>query len=322
MDGKTWRSIQPMPQNTDDRLLQQISQTQLSLHAHMPLTHQLAESERPNCACGCDCSQKLDMLIRAIEARMGRQQQESAAAVGVNQQIPGCEPQWVQDVLSPLVSEHTTLESVRPLLPAISATRTTGVSDGGDVLSGLLSAKRPSSELAALHMSKSRSRSNSGSSSLSSTNSAVRIMALNSRDSSPGGNQRHQGVSEASDHMSGTFAIGVVPPITGAKQCSSLANKCTQNVLPQQILPAKSCCESGSLSSSTIKGEQTSCCASGSGSVCACCKRNGWKPGDASMPDVDADGALACNCGCHKPLAECTDCIKDECEELLFGSSM
>ncbi|PIA17648.1 hypothetical protein COEREDRAFT_85920 [Coemansia reversa NRRL 1564] len=326
MVGKTWRPIQPMPQNKDERLLQSISQTQPSLHAHMPVTHQFAESERPNCACGCDCSQKLDMLIRAIEARMGRQQQESAAAMGVSRQISGSEPQWVQDVLSPLASERTTLESMRPLLPVISETRTMGVtsgSSGGDVSSASLSAKRPSSELAALQMSKSRSRSNS-SSSLSSTSSAVRIMALGSRGSSPGGDQRHRGASEASDHMSGTFAIGVVPPITGAKQCSSLTSKCigAQNVLPQQVLPVKSCCESEPLSSSISRGEQASCCASGSGSACACCKRSGWKPGDPSMPDVDSDGALACNCGCHKPLAECTDCIKDECEELLFASSI
>ncbi|KAJ2804703.1 hypothetical protein H4R20_002400, partial [Coemansia guatemalensis] len=323
VDDKTWRPIQPMPQNADGRLLQNNSQMQSPL----PLAQQPAEGERPNCACGCDCSQKLDMLIRAIETRIGQQQQASAAAATTaNQQIPGSEPQWVQDFLSPLASERTTLESMRPLLPAISATRSTGVpggGSGGDVSSAPSSAVRPGFELAAMQMSRSRSRSSS-SASLSSTNSAVRIMTLGSRGSSPGGAQRRQGASEASDHMPGAFATGVVPPITGAPQCSSLTSECpaSRDVLPQQVLPATSCCGGGPLSSSTSSGERTACCASGSSSTCACCRRSEWKPGDPSMPDVDADGALACNCGCHKPLAECTDCMEDECEELLLGSSI
>ncbi|KAJ2078963.1 copper-binding transcription factor [Coemansia sp. RSA 988] len=315
-----WQPIQSMPQNADGRLLQAIPQTQPLSHTQQP-----TESERPNCACGCDCSLKLDMLIRAIETRMGRQQQQEPAPA-MNQQLSGSEPQWVQDVLSPLASEHTTLESMRPLLPAISATRSTGMSAGGtgsDMSSAPSSAVRPAFELTATQMRRSRSRSSSGAS-LSSTNSAVRIMTLDSRDNSPGGVQRRRGASEASDHMSGTFATGVVPPITGAPQCSSLTSECltTQNVLPQQVLPATSCCGGRTLSSSTSSGEQTACCASGSGSTCACCRRGGWKPGDPSKPEVDVDGALACNCGCHKPFAECTDCIKDECEELLLGPSL
>ncbi|OMH84326.1 hypothetical protein AX774_g2157 [Zancudomyces culisetae] len=32
----------------------------------------------------------------------------------------------------------------------------------------------------------------------------------------------------------------------------------------------------------------------------------------------DADGAINCGCGCKKPIMECTDCVKDMCEEALL----
>ncbi|KAJ2878180.1 hypothetical protein IWW38_006387, partial [Coemansia aciculifera] len=50
-------------------------------------------------------------------------------------------------------------------------------------------------------------------------------------------------------------------------------------------------------------------------------RKRTWQPADPEHPEVDADGALACSCGCHKPYQECMDCLDDQCEQTLFGAA-
>ncbi|KAJ1958976.1 hypothetical protein GGI12_004580, partial [Dipsacomyces acuminosporus] len=53
---------------------------------------------KPDCKCGCDCSKKLDLLVQAIEARIGQ-------SVRPNTALPqeSADPdEWVESILSPL----------------------------------------------------------------------------------------------------------------------------------------------------------------------------------------------------------------------------
>ncbi|KAJ2547866.1 hypothetical protein EV175_005052, partial [Coemansia sp. RSA 1933] len=64
-------------------------------------------------------------------------------------------------------------------------------------------------------------------------------------------------------------------------------------------------------------GRSSSC--GGCGDKCSCCSANRrWQPRSQQDPAVDADGALECGCGCHKPFQECSDCVTDLCEGLLL----
>ncbi|KAJ2452458.1 copper-binding transcription factor [Coemansia sp. RSA 2336] len=228
------------------------------------------QAERPSCSCGCDCSKKLDMLIQAIEARIG---------LGPPLAPTRTEPEWVRSVLSPMTAgparartSHVRTPSVgsltRPLVPS-SAPQT---------------ARRTSFGQPQLPATQSRQRSVSASS------------ASTSGKEHPSTIRRQE-----------SFAAGVVPPATWQQPSlpTSVCGK-SQVSLPQQTLPTKSCCDGKE------RPANGKCAAHCSGD-CACCKQPKWVPGNAQNATVDADGALSCSCGCHKPFGECSDCIKDKC---------
>ncbi|KAI9501052.1 hypothetical protein BX070DRAFT_51476 [Coemansia spiralis] len=123
-------------------------------------------------------------------------------------------------------------------------------------------------------------------------------------------------------------------------------------VSPQQVLPVNSCCDKTPAaaypplpslpslkrfsSGAPIVGaaprklsqsgqhQRQRAAASGCGNNCSCsCSKNRkWMPGSKDRPQVDADGALACSCGCHKPFSECADCLEDLCDNMLLKSSI
>ncbi|KAJ1954342.1 copper-binding transcription factor, partial [Linderina pennispora] len=70
--------------------------------------------EKPDCKCGCDCGKKLELLIHAIEARIG---QPLASSSELNIHADDDPSEWVENVLG-------------PLSPAIRLTATTTSSGG------------------------------------------------------------------------------------------------------------------------------------------------------------------------------------------------
>ncbi|PVZ99353.1 hypothetical protein BB558_002472 [Smittium angustum] len=103
------------------------------------------------------------------------------------------------------------------------------------------------------------------------------------------------------------------------------------------------CCSKGSGSDGCCsKGSGSDgCCSKGSGSDGCCskesgsggCSSSGGDSGGCSSGNCgcssstknktkttfkDSDGAFHCGCGCKKPLRECTDCLDDFCEEIIF----
>ncbi|KAJ2851013.1 hypothetical protein IWW36_001440 [Coemansia brasiliensis] len=244
-------------------------------HQQQPATAgQAGHAERPSCSCGCDCSKKLDMLIQAIEARIGLGQ--PLAPVSARG-----EPEWVRSVLSPVTAaparartSHIRTPSVgsltRPLVPS-SAPQT---------------ARRTSFGQQPLPAIQNRQRSVSASSA-----------STSGKDHPTSAIQRQE-----------SFAAGVVPPVTWQQPAlpTSVCGKGQPSLQPQQTLPVKSCCD-GKARPSNGK------CAAHCSGDCACCKQPKWVPGNAGNATVDADGALSCSCGCHKPFGECSDCIKDKC---------
>ncbi|KAJ2377677.1 hypothetical protein IW150_001242, partial [Coemansia sp. RSA 2607] len=213
-------------------------------------------SDKPNCDCGCNCRQKLELLVQAIEARIGQ-----PLNIDVDGAHGSVDPEeWVESVLSPLSPAFS--------LDVHSAGESVGSSSVGSSL-GLFAA----------------------------------------------------GVLAPAAGVPG--CCGPKPPLTqdanaASSCCSSSAAgtpkvaSCCLPVAPQQILPAtKPCCDDAS--------EADACCGGEEG--CCCRKRRrtaSWRPGDPMNPEVDADGALACSCGCRKPFEECKDCLEDLCEEVLL----
>ncbi|KAJ2770156.1 copper-binding transcription factor [Coemansia nantahalensis] len=262
-------------------------------------------ANRPSCACGCQCSQKLDLLVRAIEARLG---QEGLAEL------------TSQADLGPSLS---TMRSPPTVVLPVSHMAPSGVRPGsyGPAVSTLGSMSAPQTarhssfqppRLLAHPISRSRSSSTSSAASsvhlgnLPATHSPVREL---SPPASPAHPHPHQ------------FADGVIAPVGSAALGRAQTGVCRPSVPadPQQELPVRSCCSPKPASERAASGKP--CCAGSGAKSCACCRR-GWRPTDASRPEVDADGALACSCGCHKPLAECTNCVDDECEKLIFSASI
>ncbi|OMJ09416.1 hypothetical protein AYI70_g10933 [Smittium culicis] len=90
--------------------------------------------------------------------------------------------------------------------------------------------------------------------------------------------------------------------------CSSSSNNNQQN--------GPSCCSSAP--NNNQQNGPSCCCSSApnnnqqNGPSCCC------SSGSKINTSFDSDGALVCNCGCSKPLAECTDCFEDMCEEQIF----
>ncbi|KAJ2142387.1 hypothetical protein IW136_001975, partial [Coemansia sp. RSA 678] len=334
-------------------------------------TDELAEHmERPSCGCGCDCSKRLDMLIQAIESRIGLGRPLAPAVRPIGSDQPMNRPmrmdrgdaEWAMRLLPPRSHERP-LASAQTLQP-VSSVRHRTLSTGSlahSSLSAPQTARQPSFGPFPAP-SVTRERSSSHSSTLS-TSSTVRALP-------------HSGSEQSVGRKRSGFAEGIVPPIVSAWQQPSLPSvsqgatccaskvpavtqgtnvpavtqssnvsttsqapnvstprpapnvsnvpqvtvsqdpkpdpcKCPQTA--QQALPGMTCCDT--------KQSTTACC-NDKTSSCACCKKAGWVPGTASNAHMDGDGALACSCGCHKPFGECTDCIEDNCESLLYKSNL
>ncbi|KAJ2671889.1 hypothetical protein IWW42_003151 [Coemansia sp. RSA 1085] len=238
------------------------------------------QAERPSCSCGCDCSKKLDMLIQAIEARIGLGQPLAPASARA-------EPEWVRSVLSPVTAA--------PARARTSHVRTPSV---GSLVRPLVLSSAPQTARR--------------------TSFGQQQQQQQQQQAPPVAQSRQRSVSASSASTSGkeyptpmrqeSFAAGVVPPVTWQQPSlpTSVCGKGQPSLQPQQTLPTKSCCD-GKARPSNGK------CAAHCSGDCACCKQPKWVPGNADNATVDADGALSCSCGCHKPFGECSDCIKDKC---------
>ncbi|KAJ2361500.1 hypothetical protein H4S02_011650, partial [Coemansia sp. RSA 2611] len=297
--------------------------------------------DRPSCACGCDCSQKLDMLIRAIEARIGHVRPLAPAQ-------RTAEPEWVRSFLSPLTSGPA---------PAAAASSRAGSVRAASVSAPQTARRLSFGPVAMAGAPVSRHRSHSGSSVVlprpSPAGSPVRARSPVQGLQSEQGRGFSAGVvppKELSPAGRG-FAAGVMPPVPGWRQpslpstCAGMQPPLSANSGPQQpqrpgaahfeqadmkqpdmkqpalkqpdlklAAPAAKACCAGKAPGSR--------CAGKCGAACACCARPGFVPGTALNAHVDSDGALACSCGCHQPLPECTDCLKDNCVSLLYESSL
>ncbi|KAJ2566751.1 copper-binding transcription factor [Coemansia sp. RSA 1822] len=326
-------------------------------HMESPAEHM----ERPSCGCGCDCSKRLDMLIQAIESRIGLGRPLAPAirpmTAGADRpmRMDRGDAEWAMRLLPPRSLERPPPATARTLQPPVQSVRHNRTLSIGSFTphssSAPQTARRPSfGPFPALGVT--RERSSSHSSTLSATST---IRALPQTSAGP----EEQGMVR----KRGGFAEGIVPPIvSSAWQQPSLPSvsqgstssccapqipatsqapqapattqapkvsptqvpqilvsqepksapcKCPQTA--QQALPGMTCCDT--------KQSTKSCCDDKTSS-CACCKQAGWVPGTASNARLDGDGALACSCGCHKPFGECTDCIKDNCESLLYKSNL
>lgn len=65
---------------------------------------------KPNCSCGCDCRKKLDMLVQAIESRIGVS--VPAAAIDSPVSLENSE-EWVESILNPLAQSIVTSQPQR-----------------------------------------------------------------------------------------------------------------------------------------------------------------------------------------------------------------
>ncbi|KAJ1892467.1 copper-binding transcription factor, partial [Coemansia sp. S17] len=236
---------------------------------------------RPNCKCGCDCGTFLDTLIRAIEDRVrGAVPLVEAEANGDTAAMN----RFIREILSPLDN---------PLQISTSSER------------GQL---RRASESA---------------------------MSQGSESYDDGLRFELEDQSEVGDSLgsgSSLFAAGVGAPVASccapqpeAARAQPTGGSCCSSVAPPVVAaPSQaSCCSGGA---GEVASTASQCCSSGAvggGKQCNCScrkRKRAWQPGDPDHPEVDADGALACNCGCHKPYQECMDCLDDQCEQVLFGA--
>ncbi|KAJ2157803.1 copper-binding transcription factor [Coemansia sp. RSA 552] len=288
------------------------------------------DSERPDCKCGCDCSRRLDLLIEAIERRIGLDQlfpEQQGHDSNEPLSPPRRRPETAR-ILPPLAASPVTArQQPRPpqtAFPSFPAIGTASAPQTGRRLSfGLPSTYQPQ----ALPVSRQRSSSNS---SFVSNSSALARISNGSPEHEQVGSKA---VSRSSTRSSGVgsagerFAAGVLPPLTTTVQMppSLPTMMCQQQagIAPQQALPGpKACCGGGSSGGepSARRGRCSGSC-SGDASSCACCKRTAsWKPGTADSARRDGDGALMCSCGCGRPFNECTNCVTDNCVGLLLGS--
>ncbi|OMJ07690.1 Copper resistance protein CRF1 [Smittium culicis] len=112
------------------------------------------------------------------------------------------------------------------------------------------------------------------------------------------------------------FPYNTSPPLNTRTHPSSRTCCCSSNSKPYTNNgPSSSCCSS--TPNPNAKNGSSSCCCSSNqnpknGPSC-CCSSN-----PKINTSLDSDGAQVCACGCSKPLAECTDCFEDMCEEQIF----
>ncbi|KAJ2719845.1 hypothetical protein GGI07_004964 [Coemansia sp. Benny D115] len=268
--------------------------------------------EKPNCDCGCNCRQKLELLIQTIEARIGQPLNIDVSDVS-HASVDASE--WVESVLSPLAPSETS-EHSGPVAGDPPALLALGSADEGFaagvlppvvvVAGGCCGAKSPAAETGQAAGGCCSAKAPAGDAGLA-------------ENAAPG-----EGASLVDKRRE--------VPASSASSSLSLASSCcgpseAVALAPQQVLPAQgggSCCTASAPAGDGAAGRQTGCQASSS---CCCSSRkrkrasSAWQLGDPDNPLVDADGALACSCGCSKPFEECSDCLKDLCEDVLLRSS-
>ncbi|KAJ2877734.1 hypothetical protein FB639_003637 [Coemansia asiatica] len=285
------------------------------------------QSDSPNCDCGCSCKQKLELLVQAIEARIGQPlnidvDQAHSSVVGPEE--------WVESVLSPL-SPAVSNDSNAASEPATSNSKNSTISNaldlenvdelvvaetqfsGTDVIGQFAAGVLPPAVTVPGCCGPKRQTGTGVSSSVATPKrasccSTPKSLKSDGSDSASSKSNESNG-NDISDSIAETDAA-VAP--------------CCMPTAPQQVLPEqKSCCDDGNQKGGSDGVEQkASCCGSGDDEGGCCCKKRAsnqlWQPGDSENPEVDKDGALACSCGCRKPFEECTDCLEDLCEEVLL----
>ncbi|PVU93280.1 hypothetical protein BB561_003375 [Smittium simulii] len=93
--------------------------------------------------------------------------------------------------------------------------------------------------------------------------------------------------------------------------CCSSSGNTLQNAISA---PLDSACNTISLKAENPLSCCTDCKCGPNSSCCILKKKHNVLP--------DSDGALSCGCGCRKPYVECSDCIKDMCEEVIFRPAL
>ncbi|KAJ1823381.1 copper-binding transcription factor [Coemansia sp. RSA 2671] len=240
---------------------------------------------RPNCKCGCDCGTFLDKLIRAIEDRVRGAMPLAEAEAGDTAAMN----RFIREILSPLDN---------PLMP----------------LSGERGRQRRDSE-SAMSISQGSEAYDAGDMRIDLDDPAEPL--------GPGPSMFAAGVGAPIS----SCCAPPLPPVPEAVAAQPTAS-CCGPVAPAAVAPAvtvpvkASCCSSGGTGGEAASGK-SQCCSGTAGKQCGCScrkRKRTWQPGDPDNPVIDADGALACSCGCHKPYQECVDCLDDQCEQVLFGA--
>ncbi|KAJ2004622.1 copper-binding transcription factor [Coemansia sp. RSA 2322] len=261
---------------------------------------------KPDCKCGCDCGKKLDMLIQAIEARIGAPVQAMRSETQDSDTDPS---EWIDSILTPLAMavSTATAQHRRGSDPATLQSRSSGSSS-----STCAPPPRPEEENPDQML-------------------VDQPEPLFADDVGVG-----VGVASPSCcalQAESTEALAAPDGWTLGTKSSCCSSAAPTLVAPALDAPAQaSCCSGGngntaraSQSCSGSTAGMSQCCSGGAGegSKCGCCKKRKqmWQPGDPDNPEVDEDGALACSCGCHKPFEECTDCLEDLCEDVLLKSA-
>ncbi|ORX63946.1 hypothetical protein DL89DRAFT_262906 [Linderina pennispora] len=262
----------------------------------------MQNGEKPDCKCGCDCGKKLELLIHAIEARIG---QPLASSSELNIHSDDDPSEWVENVLGPLP-------------PAIRSTATTTSSGGSSTsLSWSSSSVADVPEL-----------DDSGFS--AGVIPPLPTTAISSSCCTVKADPTPRAPSAPKSSCCSSQPTGNPPAQITQVQAVATDSCCSSTslpVLPQQetIVEQDSCCEP-TLSTDKLPRQAASSCCGGSKNggekeKCSCCskkRKRGWQPGDPQNPMIDDDGALACSCGCYKPFEECTNCFEDLCESVLL----
>ncbi|KAJ1899200.1 hypothetical protein LPJ66_002266 [Kickxella alabastrina] len=276
---------------------------------------QVSLIEKPNCDCGCDCRAKLELLIQTIEQRIG----QPLNIGGGSAPYDGVDPSdWVESILMPFpsaLSSDTQSISGSVTSNGNSSTRASTLIEDSQCQQPLLNAT-VSVFAAGVDLPVVSTGGCCGS-------TAPSVQIVDGSAKSPAA----AGGSSCCASLNPP-AKSVLPPSSSSSV--SVSSCCAPSSMPEpssvkQAPPqTKSCCASNPTSSAM----PSSCCGGNDGSTggpcqCSCRKRKrpeAWQPGDPDNPETDADGALACSCGCQKPFEECTDCFEDLCEDVLLRS--
>ncbi|KAJ1800082.1 hypothetical protein LPJ56_006545, partial [Coemansia sp. RSA 2599] len=241
------------------------------------------QPDRPDCDCGCSCKQKLELLVQAIEARIGQPLNIDVDQAHSNVVDP---EEWVESVLSPLSStvsndSHAVSDS------AADSAKTSTTSGAGALVS-----KNGHAEIGAV------SDGDIGQFAAGVLPPAVAVPGCCGSKSQAGAEAPASATPKRSccsspKSMESDGSSASAAP-AGGVDTSAMVAPCCMPAAPQQVLPEqKPCCDEGDQEndeSSEVK--KASCCGGAEDGGCCCKKRKtkqSWRPGDPDNPEVDED---------------------------------